>query len=586
MWILRVNMTDRSLKLEEVPEKYQQLGGRGLTSTIIYDEVDPQCHPLGPYNKLVFAPGLLSGTVAPSSSRLSVGGKSPLTGGIKESNVGSGYAPALAKLGLKAIIVEGHPEEAGKYWMLHLTWDGEKPHAEFLPADEYVGRDLYKVFPKLYTRFGKKVHVAGIGVAGELKYKNSGVAFDDMKQKPTRYSGRGGLGAVMGSKGLKFIVVDSTGAPAVTFANEALFKQGAKKLREALGEHALTKPKGGLNTYGTAVLVNIINEAGAFPTRNFRDGRFEGAAKISGETIFEANKKRMGKEIYNHACSPGCVIQCSGTLYDEQGEEIVSCIEYESDWALGADCGIDDLDAIGKMVYLCNAYGLDTIETGVAIGVAMDSGLLPFGDAKGAIKLIKKMGKGTPIGRILGGGAALVGEAFGNPRVPAVKGQAMPAYEPRAIKGIGVTYATSTMGADHTAGYTIAPEIAGTGGKVDPLLADASKAELSRAFQKTTAALDSTGHCLFISFAILDIPSGFEGLVEEINGMLGTNFTGDEIVSLGGEILKRERAFNEGAGFTNLDDRLPEFMKYEKLPPHNVVADVTDEIMDKVYGDL
>jgi aldehyde:ferredoxin oxidoreductase len=216
----------------------------------------------------------------------------------------------------------------------------------------------------------------------------------------------------------------------------------------------------------------------------------------------------------------------------------------------------------------------------------MDSGLLPFGDAEGAIKLIKKMGKGTPIGRLLGGGAAMVGEAFGNPRVPAVKGQAMPAYEPRAIKGIGVTYATSTMGADHTAGYTIAPEIAGTGGKVDPLLADASKADLSLAFQKTTAALDSTGHCLFISFAILDIPSGFEGLVEEVNGMLGTNFTGDEIVALGGEILKRERAFNEGAGFTNLDDRLPEFMKYEKLPPHNVVADVTDEIMDKVYGDL
>jgi aldehyde:ferredoxin oxidoreductase len=361
MWILRVNMTDRALKLEEVSEKYQQLGGRGLTSTIIYDEVDPQCHPLGPHNKLVFAPGLLSGTVAPTSARLSVGGKSPLTGGIKESNVGSGYAPALAKMGLKAIVVEGQPEEAGKYWLLHLTWDGEKPHAEFLPADEYTGRDLYKVFPKLYARFGKKAHIAGIGVAGELKYKNSGVAFNDMEKQPTRYSGRGGLGAVMGSKGLKFIVVDSTGAPAVKCADEALFKQGAKKLRAALGEHAVTKPKGGLNTYGTAVLVNIINESGGFPTRNFRDGRFEGAAKISGEAIFETNKKRMGKEIYNHACSPGCVIQCSGTLYDKKGKEIVSCIEYESDWALGADCGIDDLDAIGKMVYLCNAYGLDTI---------------------------------------------------------------------------------------------------------------------------------------------------------------------------------------------------------------------------------
>lgn len=586
MWILRLNMTDRTYKLEAVPERYKNLGGRGLTSTLIYDEVDPMAHPLGPNNKLVFAPGIITGTSSPTSARLSVGGKSPLTGGIKEANAGTGWAPAAAKMRLKAIVVEGQPEEAGKYWMVAIRWEGDALKVEFMPADEYIGRNLYEVFPEVYARFGDKVHVAGIGTAGEFKYPNSGVVFNDMKDRPSRYAGRGGLGAVMGSKGLKFIVVDPTGAPGVEILNPELFKEGSKKMREALMEHAITKPKGGLNSYGTAILVNILNEAGGLPTRNFSAGRFQGAAKIAGEAIFETNKQRMGREIYNHACSPGCIIQCSNTLYAPDGSEIASCIEYESDWAFGADCGIDDLDKIGEMVTLCNAYGLDTIEAGVTMGVAMDSGVIPFGDVDGVIRLLHEMGKGTPLGRILGGGAAMVAKTYGNPRSPTVKGQAMPAYEPRAVKGIGVTYATTTMGADHTAGYTIAPEILSVGGKSDPLAAETAKADLSRAFQSTTALIDSSGHCLFIAFAILDIPTGFQGMVDEINAICGTNMTGDEAVAMGAEILKRERAFNEAAGFTRHDDRLPEFMKYEKLPPHNVTNDLPDSVFDAVFGNL
>ncbi len=585
MWFLRINMTDRSWKLEEVPEAYRNLGGRGLTSTLIYDEVEPTVHPLGPNNKLVFAPGIVTGTTSPTSARVSVGTKSPLTGGIKEANAGTGWAPAVAKMRIKAIIIEGQPEE-DKYWMVYLSWKDGQPSVEFLPADEYVGQDLYESFKTLYEKYGKKTHITGIGLAGEHRYPNSGIVFDDMKQRPSRYSGRGGVGAVMGSKGLKFIVVNDKGAPGVEIANPDLFKQGAKKLRDALNEHPVTKPKGGLNTYGTAILVNIVNEAGGFPTRNFRSGRFEGAARISGEAIFENNKKRTGKEVYNHACSPGCVIQCSNTIYAKDGSEIVSCVEYESDWALGANCGIDDIDGIAEMVKLCNAYGLDTIETGDAIAVAMDAGVLPFGDLEGAKALIHEMGKGTPMGKILGGGTGMVGKILGNPRVPAVKNQGMPAYEPRAIKGIGVTYATSTMGADHTSGYTISPELLGSGGKSDPLLSDETKITLSRDFQRTTALLDSTGHCLFIAFAILDIPSGFEGMIEEMNGLLGVNWTAEEALALGTEILKKERAFNEAAGLTKADDRLPEFMKYEPLPPHNAVADLPDELLDKVYGEL
>jgi aldehyde:ferredoxin oxidoreductase len=585
--ILRINMTDLTYRVEQVPEAYKHLGGRGMTSSIVADEVPPLCHPLGPNNKLVFSPGMITGTAAPTSARLSVGAKSPLTGGIKESNAGSSWARDLAVMQVKAIVVEGQPKGKGKFWGVNLTWDAKagKPKVEFFDATEYAGKDLYEVFPKVYKRFGDKIAIAGCGAAGEHGYANSGVVFNDESKRPSRYAGRGGMGAVMGSKGLKFIVVNDEGAPGVPIADKALFDQGRKKMTEALMKHDITKPKGSLNSYGTAVLINIMNEAGGLPTRNFSSGRFEQAAAVAGESIFEGNKQRLGKDLYNHACSPGCIIQCSNTWHDAQGKEIASCVEYESDWALGPNCGISDLDAIGEMVKLCNAYGLDTIETGATLGVAMEAGVIKFGDAKGAINLIHEMGKGTPMGRILGSGTGAAGKTLGVTRVPAVKGQGMPAYEPRAVKGIGITYMTSTMGADHTAGYTIAPEILGVMGKQDPLSPE-GKAALSRAFQATTAFIDSSGHCLFIAFAILDIASGYEGMVEECNGVLGTNWTADDVVKMGASILKKERAFNEAAGLNKAADRPPEFMRLEPLPPHNQVFDVPDSALDSVYAEL
>jgi len=576
--ILRVNMTNRTAKFEDVPEKYRHLGGRGLTTAIICDEVDPTCHPLGPNNKLVFAPGILAGTVAPTSGRVSVGAKSPLTGGIKESNAGTAWAQDVARLGIKAIIVEGYPTDEG-WWGLHITKDG----ATFFPADEYAGKSLYEIFPGLFQRFGKKVSVMTIGVAGEQKMAMAGICFNDIDNRPSRYSGRGGLGAVAGSKRLKFIIVDSAGGPGVEIANKALFDQGREKMRAALNEHAITKPGGGLNSYGTAILINILNEAGGLPTRNFREGRFEDAAKISGEAMAETCKTRGGVGMMGHPCHPGCIIKCSNVIPNPDGTEMVSCIEYETSWALGANCGIGDLDVVGKLTWLCNDIGLDTIEAGGAIAVAMEAGLAAFGDGKKAIAMLEEIRKGTPLGHILGNGAATTGKAFGVVRVPGVKGQNMPAYEPRAVKGIGVTYATSTMGADHTAGYTIAPEILGVMGKVDQF--DTNKAALSRAFQYTTAFIDSSGHCLFIAFAILDIPSGYEGMIEEINGVLGTKWTADDVVNIGKEIVLKERAFNQAAGLTAAHDRIPEFMKYEKLPPHNVVWDVSDETLDAVFSE-
>jgi aldehyde:ferredoxin oxidoreductase len=584
--LVRFNMANLSVTLEELPEAYKYLGGRGLTSTIVHDEVDPMCHPLGPNNKLIFAPGLVTGTAAPTSARISVGGKSPLTGGIKEANAGSGFPPALASLGVRAIVVEGQPEEKGKWYLAHVSWDGDagQPKVEFMPADQYAGRDVYEVFPELFERFGK-VNVAGIGVAGEYLYSNSGVVFDDLEGRPSRYAGRGGLGAVMGSKGLKFIVVDRAGAPGVPVVDKELLDRGRKELTQALMAAGITKPKGSLNMYGTAVLINIMNEAGGLPTRNFSDGRFDGAPKIAGESIFEGNKERLGKELYNHACSPGCIIRCSNTWHREDGSEHVSCQEYESIWSLGANCGIDSLDVTGELIRLCNAYGVDTIEMGCTLAVAMEGGLLEFGDGDKAIELMHELGKGTPVGRILGAGTATTARVLGVSRTPVVKGQSMPAYEPRAVKGIGITYATSTMGADHTAGYTISPEILDVTASLDPLTPE-GKAAVSRGFQTTTAWItDTTGHCLFITFA-MDEPTFFQGVLDEVNGVLGTKYAVEDITKMGAEILRKERAFNEAAGFTRLDDRVPEFMKYEKLPPHNQVFDVPDEALDAVYGEL
>lgn len=576
--ILRINMSEQKATYEDVPEKWARWGGRGLTSAIVSDEVDPRCHPLGPHNKLVIAPGWVTGTpAAPSSGRTSFGAKSPLTGGIKESNAGGLSGQKIAKLGLAAIILEGQPAD-GKWYTLVVNKDG----VTFHDAADLEGEGMYEVDNRLWEQYPKTA-IIGIGPTGEMKLSNAGISVNDPENRPGRYAGRGGLGAVMGARGVKAIVVDDTDGLGVHIADKELFTQGRRKLTKSIQSHDLTKKGGGLPSFGTAVLINVLNEAGGLPTRNFSSGQFEGAMAISGEAIAETIEKRDGAGMVGHACHPGCIIQCSNVYVDEDGNEVVSCVEYESDWALGANCGIDDLDTIAQMIWECNDLGVDTIEMGCTIAVAMEGGLLEFGDAEGALQLFDEIRNKTPLGRILAQGTEATAKAFGVYRVPTVKHQAMPAYEPRAVKGIGVTYATTPMGADHTAGYTIAPEIAGVGGKVDPLSVE-GKAELSLTFQAATAFIDSTGYCLFIAFPILDIAEGWEGMVETVGGAMGMQLTGDDVVPMGKEILKMERLFNEKAGFTAADDRPPEFMRHETLPPHNETWTVTDEELDSVYA--
>ncbi len=437
----------------------------------------------------------------------------------------------------------------------------------------------YDLIEKMKGEYGDKIACISIGTAGEMKMSAASIAFTDMEVRPARHAGRGGVGAVMGSKRVKVIVLDDTGMKMRSPEDPEKFKEANKIFVDGLKKHPVTGE--GLPAYGTNILTNIINEAGAYPAYNFKEGAFKGISKISGETQAELEVKRGG--VATHACHRGCVIRCSGIYNDKDGNYLTKQPEYETVWAHGANCGIDDLDSIAMMDFLDDNYGLDTIEMGATIAVAMEAGLAKFGDAEAAINLIKEVGKGTPLGRILGNGAAVTAKVFGVERAPVVKGQAMPAYDPRAIQGIGVTYATSTMGADHTAGYAIATNILKVGGYVDPLKTE-GQIELSRNLQIATAAIDSTGMCLFIAFAILDQPETFQALIDLLNSFYGLSLTADDVTELGKKIIKMERNFNAAAGFTAQHDRLPRYFYTESIAPHNVTFQIKDEELDQVMN--
>ncbi len=574
--ILRIDMSaEGGPKVKEEPlGEYAGLGGRGLTSAIVSKEVPPLCHPLGPENKFVIAPGILSGTLAAMSGRISVGCKSPLTGGIKEANAGGQPAQVLARLGYAAIVLEGKPKGDDIYKVV-INKDG----VQVIPDNSLKMLPNYDLIEKMKSEYGDKIACISIGPAGEMKMCAASVACTDMELRPTRHAGRGGVGAVMGSKGVKVIVLDDTGMPMREPKDPEKFKEANKTFVQGLQQHAVTGQA--LPAYGTNVLTNIINEVGGYPTYNFKEGQFKGASKISGETEAELEKQRGG--VPTHGCHRGCVIRCSGIYHDKDGKYLTKQPEYETVWAHGGNCGIDDMDAIAKMDFLDDNYGLDTIEMGATIAVAMEAGLIEFGDAEGAIRLIEEVGKGTYLGRILGNGAEFTGRAFGLERIPVVKGQALPAYDPRAVHGIGVTYATSPMGADHTAGYAVAQNVLKVGGDVDPLKPE-GQIELSRNLQIATAAIDSTGMCLFIAFAILDQPETFQALMDMLSAFTGEEMTADGFMELGKRILTMERDFNKRAGFTSKHDRLPMFFKTEPLPPHNITFQVKDEDLDKVFN--
>ncbi|WP_022666262.1 aldehyde ferredoxin oxidoreductase family protein [Desulfospira joergensenii] len=570
--LLRINTKEKTFTFEETPDAYAGLGGRALTSKMVLDEVPATCHPLGKNNKLIFAPGVLSGSPAADSGRLSAGAKSPLTGGIKESNAGGLVSQKLAKLGIAALVLEGKPDD-DEYSMIVINNDG----VEILPAGDLVKAGNYEIMEKLWDKYGK-VGVLSIGQAGEQCLKGASINQADMNGRPGRAHGRGGLGAVMGSKKIKAIVVDDKGAGRMEIKDPDAFKAANKRWVEMLHKHPVTGE--GLPALGTAVLVNVINEAGTLPTKNFRSGRFEHAKDISGETMAETIEARGG--ITTEGCHPGCVIKCSNVYHDKDNKYLTSGFEYETIWAFGAHTTIKELDHIAMLDRLCDDFGLDTIEMGVALGIAMEGGMIPWGDGQAAVDLLSKIGSYAAEGKIIGNGALFTGDALGVSRVPVVKKQSLPAYDPRSCKGVGVTYATTPMGADHTAGYGVTANILGVGGTIDPHKKEGNL-ELSQNLQVATAAIDAAGLCLFVAFAVLDNEDGLPTIVDMINAQHGLTLTPDDVIELGKSILTNEREFNKKAGFTPVDDQLPE-MFMDEFPPHNTEWDFSTKELSELLN--
>ena len=570
MKLIRVDMKKKTIRSEDVPKDYAGLGGRGLTSIIVNAEVPPKCDPLGPDNKLIIAPGLLSGTPLVNTSRISIGAKSPLTGTIKESNAGGTVAAALGSLGITAIIIEG---QAPKGELNFLRID-EKGNTSLVSAKEYKGMRTYQFVEKILEKYGKKTSVLCIGPAGESRLTAASIQSSDIDGRPARAAGRGGLGAVMGAKGLKALVIDQRGKSPDTIADPEAFKEATKGIVKAIKENPMSGHV--MPSLGTAGLVAPVNAMGAFPCYNSRKGVFEGWEKISGEAMTELIKKRGGNP--SHMGCSQCIVHCSNVFVDKDGKYVTSGLEYETIWATGGMCGIDDLDTIARLDNLCDDIGVDTMSTGVAIAVAMDAGYKKFGDKAAAIEMVEEIGKGTKFGKILGNGPAAVGKHFNHKRVPVVKGQSVAAYDPRAMLGNGVTFATSPMGADHTAGNVVGDYLEQ---KLNPLNEE-GQVEASRNLQIGIAFADCTGMC-FMAFVALTTPEGGGALLKAINARFGTKLAPEDVPALGIRVLKAERDFNRKAGFTNKDDRLPRFYYEEPLPPHNTVFTISDEKIDSTF---
>jgi aldehyde:ferredoxin oxidoreductase len=564
--ILRVNLSDRTWQLADADASYAGLGGRGLGAAMISREIPPLADPLGADNKLILAPGILAGTSIPCSGRLSVCAKSPLTRTIKESNAGGSAAQKLASLGLMAVVVEGVSDGLA---MVKI----DKTGVTFLQADDLKGTGNYRLIEVLKDRFGEKCAFVSTGPAGEMKLKAASISVTT-PDFHIRMAARGGLGAVMGSKNLKALVIDDTDSDLREKKDQDSIKESVKALAKGITDHPFT---GAMKALGTPLLVDPINGLGCLATKNYSLGMFAGAEKISGMRLVELIAKRPNGKT-THRCMNGCIIQCSDVLTDEKGELIVASIEFETLALVGSNCMIDDLETIARINRACNDAGVDTMDVGAAIAVAMESGLLPWGDGRAALNLAEEIGRGTERGIMIGNGCKFTGDRLGSSRIPHVKGQSLAAYDPRGLKGTGVTYATSPMGADHTAGVVVPDPNLPTYNH----LSATGQAPMSKGAQIYMAAVDTLGLCTF-AFVPMVAPDLQRHLIACVSEVLGKPLGDDYLLQLGMSVLAMERAFNEAAGFDRDDDRLPAFFCEEVLPPLGTVFDVSAQELDSVH---
>ena len=552
--LIRVNMTDLTTSIEPFPDEWKLIGGRALSAKILLAECDSACDPLGPDNVLVLAPGVMSGTAAPTSGRISIGGKSPLTGGIKEANAGGNPGQDLMKLGYRVVIVKGQPADAEKRYAVDITADA----ATIKEVADCKGLWNYALIDQLSKSYTKTASFISIGPAGEMKLSGASVACTDQEQDrhPARHAARGGLGAVMGSKGIKYVSID---------AGKAKVRQAAERKEFAALNKGYTKDYlAGPQMFktGTSSVVPVASMLQTFPYKNRTVGSSPDAETLDGARIVESFETRGGGM---HNCMTGCIVKCSNVVHDEEGNYKTSALEFETLTLLGANCAIQSWDDVADLDRLCDEIGLDTIETGAAIAILMDSGGMDWGDAEAAKNLLREIAEGTDLGKAIGNGAAATGRRTKHHRVPIVRGQAIPAWDPRPLKATGVTYATSPMGADHTAGLV-----------VNPGLGEDELARASQEVQLVNAASDSSGFCQFLQPTLVDIAT-YYGL------LYGEKVTREQIADMGWQCMLDEWEFNRRAGFSEDGDQMPDCMKEDGIGPANVTFDVKPEIVVQTY---
>ncbi|MFZ4479583.1 MAG: aldehyde ferredoxin oxidoreductase C-terminal domain-containing protein [Rhodoferax sp.] len=549
---LHIDLADRSIRTEELQGEAIVRAGRYLIARTLLEMGAAGVDPMSPQNPLIFSAGPFAGTNFSNANRLSVGCKSPLTGGIKEANTGGTFGFALGQLEIAGFTLSGASPE---WSVIRITKDGQ---IAFESAEPYMGKGNNEVARMLIEKHGKKISFALCGPVGEYLGLMAGISFADTNGRPSRLAARGGVGAVMGSKRIKAIVVDTHKMP--TFHDRqkvmgAVREYGAKLAKEPAIDN--------FKRLGTAMVGDMTNYIGGLPVRNFSAGRLveekDGPFKLGGTYIRELNLARGGKTA--HDCMPGCMIECSNVYFDDKGQEMVSPLEYETLGLVGSNCGLNDPDDVARLNAVANDLGIDTIELGATLGVLMEAGQGAFGDAAFMMAALDDIRAGNERGRLLAQGTARVGEHYGVARVPVIKRQAISAYDPRVIEVTGISMMLTAQGADHTAGNL--PAFDCKGKSTEELVAVSIGAQVS------AAAADSLGLCIF-GRSVSD--TNPQLIVTALNDAHGTELEESFPKTIGREVLEMERKFNRLAGFSDGDDELPDFFYREMLAPTGNVA--------------
>jgi aldehyde:ferredoxin oxidoreductase len=556
---LRINTATGEVKRENHSSREYVLGGRTLSSRLVSREIPADCEPLGKKNRLFFCNGALSGTTVSSSDRISIGGKSPLTGGIKESNAGGIVGTRMAQHGLRCIVLEDAPERSAAWQVIVIG----KDTVEFVDGGFLAGKGVYEKSELLSQKFGVKAGCITIGPAAEKLLFTAGIACSDPHGVCSRYAGRGGLGAVMASKKVIAVVIRNDGEVKPEFVDPELFKAGSKQIVKLLRENPVSSK---FTKYGTAAMVDICQALKVLPTRNFTHGVMDGAERINAQTMYDTIKERGGEGLTQHACMHPCAIQCSNVYPDKDGKLLCSPVEYETMALMGSNLCLKNLDTIATMNRIANDAGVDTLDCGAAIGVAMEAGLAEFGDNEAAVKMMEEIRNLTPLGRILASGCKIAAQVLGVRHAPHVLGQAIPAYEPRGSKGMAMTYLSSPMGADHTFGFTLRDE--------DDPTSKEGKVDLSKKFQVIGSRMDAMGMCNFVRYSVRN---DMTPLLDLIKARYGVEITGIEFDDVVKETLRMEHRFNADAGIPAQAHRFTETFYEEIQPETGEKIDITDE---------